>query len=476
MALAAGLTLGAAGMTQAADPEKLRAATAKITVEHGGDSSPSFGSGIILCQRAGRVEILTAKHVVTGLGLVYESGVPTGSRFRDVRLIEIAFYRNQPLPVRLSPAEVLIQKAIFKDVVLVTLSGVGGRLSTARLGSATTLRTGDRIESVGHLDVDWDWTHGSVRSAGEFVRHSARADHGYLGGPLFNDAGEVVGVNLQTVRGVARAMPIDEAMLPVRRWIDPVCLTDGVASPPPPPPPPPARPAAGDRRVERVAGVEFAWRYVPPGTFQMGSPTSEPERDDDETLHEVTLTRGFWMAETEVTQGQWQELMGNNPSNFSSCGGDCPVETVNWYEAVAFANVLSERSGLEKCYSLADCNGVKAGQGRECIDVSFAGLECKGYRLPTEAEWEYAARATTTGPFWTGQNLTTEQANYDGNFSYARHPKGTYRRKRSRCAASTPIDGVSTRCTGTSGSGRRTLRSGRTKWSPPRTRTEYRTH
>ncbi len=430
VALAAGLALGGAGAATAADPEALRAATVKITVEHGGESSPSSGSGIILCQQAGRVEILTAKHVVTGVGLVDESG-PTGRRFRDVRTIEVAFYRNRPPPVRLSPAEALIQKAAFKDVALVTLSGIEVPLSVARLGSATALRTGHRIESVGHLDVDWDWTDGSVRSAGEFIRHSAPADHGYSGGPLFNAAGQVVGVNLQMVRGVARAMPIDEAMLPVRRWIDPVCL-GGVPAPAPLPPvvaaPPPARPAAGDRKVERVAGVELAWRYAPPGSFRMGSPASEPQRDDDETPHQVRLTRGFWIGETEVTQGQWQALMGNNPSTFGSCA-ECPVEQVNWYEAISFANALSKRSGLEECYELAGCNGKQAGEDLECSEVRFEGLECRGYRLPTEAEWEYAARATTTTPFSTGDNLTTEQANYNGNFPYEGYPKGKYRQK-----------------------------------------------
>jgi formylglycine-generating enzyme required for sulfatase activity len=120
------------------------------------------------------------------------------------------------------------------------------------------------------------------------------------------------------------------------------------------------------------------------GSFQMGSPASEVGRDSDEELHGVTLTRAFWLSRTEVTQAEYQALMGSNPSRFGECGGSCPVEQVSWLDAVLYANERSRREGLAPCYTNA---GELSGSGTI--------YECPGYRLPTEAEWEFAARAGT---------------------------------------------------------------------------------
>lgn len=124
-----------------------------------------------------------------------------------------------------------------------------------------------------------------------------------------------------------------------------------------------------------------AYVRIEAGTFTMGSPNSEEGRNPDETQHEVTITRDFWLKKTEVTQGEWESVMGSNPSRSLACGSDCPVEGVSWLDTVEYLNTLSDREGLERCYG---------------IDASFSGLGCTGYRLPTEAEWEYAARAGTT--------------------------------------------------------------------------------
>ena len=126
--------------------------------------------------------------------------------------------------------------------------------------------------------------------------------------------------------------------------------------------------------------------YIQPGTFIMGSPPHEPGQIHDEKQHSVTLTKGFDMQTTEVTQGQWKAVMGNNPSYFKNCGDDCPVEQVSWNDVQEFIKELNFRVGHGPTY-----------------------------RLPTESEWEYAARAGTDTPFSYGRCLSTDQANYEGS-------------------------------------------------------------
>ncbi len=156
-------------------------------------------------------------------------------------------------------------------------------------------------------------------------------------------------------------------------------------------------PQTPEPAITNTIGMKLV--YIQPGTFMMGSPPDEPKRYDNETLHEVKLTKGFYMQTTEVTQGQWRAVMGSNPSHFKDCGDNCPVERVSWEDVQEFIKKLNQMEKTDR------------------------------YRLPTEAEWEYACRAGTTTPFFFGKCLSTDQANYYGNSPQTDCPKGEYREK-----------------------------------------------
>jgi formylglycine-generating enzyme required for sulfatase activity len=185
-----------------------------------------------------------------------------------------------------------------------------------------------------------------------------------------------------------------------------------------------------DARPE-TAVASWELMEVPDGPRSLGAPAEERGRFPNEIAHPVRLTRDYWIMATEISQEQFEQVMGYNPSHFAGCGPTCPVEMASWFEFAAYANALSRTDGLPECYVCTDTAPNNTCQTNELFDTPY---DCPGYRLPTEAEWEHAARAGTSRATYNGnldefgcnESTTLEPiAWFCGNSGGTTHPRGT---------------------------------------------------
>ena len=162
------------------------------------------------------------------------------------------------------------------------------------------------------------------------------------------------------------------------------------------------------------------------GTFFMGSPKNDSVITRFEIRHQVTVS-SFYMSKYQITQMEYERIMEINPSKF--IGTNLPVEQVSWYDAIEYCNKLSQIEGLSPVYTinktLRDPNNLNDNDSLKWV-VTW-DRNANGYRLPTEAEWEYACRAGTNTTFNTGNKINTDQANYNGNYPYEKNKKGIFR-------------------------------------------------
>ena len=341
-----------------------------VRVEAAKKPGTDTGAGIVITASSDSIRILTAAHVVAG-----------ATAWR------VYFYADQAVSYA---ATLLPRSSDGLDLAVLEVRPQGralpGSLPGLPMRDRDPVRVDERIWTV-----DSEWVHIQntvVRLDHDSDTHlfeytKVAVDEGFSGGPVFDDDGRLAGIHLAGGAGgrYAVAVRLDAAIDTLAALGHNAPNLGGAGTVVPTIVPPPSAPRAGDTRINAKDGLTYVW--IPADSFTMGcSPGDTQCRDGEKPPHAERIANGFWLGQTEVTQTAWTKVEGSNPSHFK--GDRLPVETVDWGQAVDY------------------CNSI-------------------GGRLPTEKEWEYAARGGTTGERYGSLGAVAWHA---GNSGKTTHPVG----------------------------------------------------
>ena len=401
------------------------------------------GSGILIKKNGPIYTILTAAHVIKNSNPGEEAYATTydgETHLLDTRMVRMGDKADVAIATFSSNKIYQVTNVgKFKSLDILDEIYVGGYpLADQAMSVSTITLTRGEVASIGRFDDGYGFSYTAVTKAG------------MSGGPVLDQEGQLIGIHgraagqrVQQVRvkdGLNLGIPVDTAIAafgldsrykPQTAEQPPqpdqtAPKTASAEQPPEPVPEPVPTPELssftfevlgvndqGQVRKRRSQSAQYYRQnlketavlemiYVPGGQFSMGSSVTEAHRQKNESPRHPVNVPTFFMGKYPITQAQWQAIMGDNPSKFQ--GANLPVEGVSWLAAVEFCQELSTATG-------------------------------QAYRLPSEAEWEYAARARTKTPFYIGETLTTELANYDGRYTYGKGPKGAFRKATNKVGA-----------------------------------------